>query len=72
MISIRLLVTSNLVFSYEEKVVIKYRQIKRKYIAKRIVNDHPEYNSNVNGVNQLKKMIDKTGEITCKKRSGIT
>ena len=45
--------------SYEEKVIIKYLQIKHKYGAARIVSDHPEYEWNVNG---LKELLKKTGE----------
>ena len=32
-----------MVFSYKEEVIIKYFQIKWKYGAARIVNDHPDY-----------------------------
>ena len=47
-----------MVFSYEEKVIIKY-----KCGATRIVNDHPEYKWNVNGVKKLFQKIDKTGDV---------
>lgn len=42
-----------MVFSYEDKVIIKYLQIKYKYEATRIVYDHQEYELNVNGVKKL-------------------
>ena len=32
-----------MVFSYEQKVIIKYLRIKYKHGATRIVNDHLEY-----------------------------
>ena len=45
-------------FSYKVKVIIKDIWIKYKYGATRIVNDHPEYESNLNGVRKLLKKID--------------
>ena len=55
-----------MVFSYEEKVIIKYLQIKYKYGATRVVNDHPEYKWNVNGVKKLFKNIGETGDVAQK------
>ena len=56
-----MLVTSDMVFSYEEKVIFKYLRIKYKYGATRIAHDRPEYEWNVNGVKKLLKKIDQTG-----------
>ena len=47
-------------FSYKEKVIIKYLRIKYKYGAARIVNDHPEHEWIVNHVKKLLKRIEKT------------
>ena len=43
---------------------MKYLSIKYNYGAARIVNDHPEYEWNINGVKKLLKKISKTGDIT--------
>ena len=51
-----------MVFSYEEKVIIRYPWIKCKYGGTRIVNAHPQYEWNVNGVKKLLKKIDETGD----------
>ena len=66
-IQITLLVTSKMVFSYEEKVIIKYLWIKDKYGDTTIVNDHPEYEWKVNDVKKLLKKNDEI--ICCSKRS---
>ena len=42
-------------FSYEEKVIIKYLQIKYKHGATRVVNDHTGYEWNVNDLKELLK-----------------
>ena len=55
-------------FSYEEKVIMKFLQIKHKYGAERIVNDHPEYEWNVNGVKKLLKKTDETGDVARNER----
>ena len=52
-----------MVFSYKEKVIIKYLQIKYKYGATRIINNHPEYEQNINGVKKPLKKIDETGDV---------
>ena len=62
-----------MVFSYKQKVIIssiKHVRIKYRYGARRIVNDHPEYEWNVNGVNKLLKKIDETGDVARKENSG--
>ena len=56
-------------FSYEEKIIIELLK-KFKCGAKNIVNDHPEYELNVNGVKKLLKKIDETGDVTRKEGSG--
>ena len=56
-------------FSNEEKVSIKYLQIKYKYSATWIVNNHAEYERNANGVKKLLKKIDETGGIARKEGS---
>ena len=48
---------------YGEKVIIKYLRIKYKYGATRIVNDHPEYEWNVNGMKNLFIKIDEAGDV---------
>ena len=53
-----------MVFSYEEKVIIKYCRIKYKYGATRNVNDHPEYEWNLNDVNKMLKKIVDTGDVS--------
>ena len=68
-----MLVTSDMVFSYKQKVIIsciKHVRIKYQCGAKRIVNDHPEYEWNVNGVNKLLKKIDETDDVARKEDSG--
>ena len=59
-----------MVFSYEEKVIIKYLRINYKFGATRIVNDRPEYKFNINGVKKLLKKIGKTGGIARREGSG--
>ena len=50
--------------SYEEKVIIKFLWIKRvKHGATRIVNDHRNYEWDMNGVRKLLKKINKTGGV---------
>ena len=46
-----------MVFSYEEKVIIKYLQIKYKHGATRVVNDHTGYEWNVNDLKELLKKV---------------
>ena len=65
-----MLVTTDVVFSHEKKVIIKYIWIKYKYGATIIANDHPQYKWNVNGVKKLLKKIDETGDVTWKEGSG--
>ena len=55
-----------MVLSYEEKVIIKYFQIKYKCGATRTDMDHPKYKWKINGVKKLLKKIDKTGDIAQK------
>ena len=52
-----------MVFSYEDKVSIKYLRINCKYGATRILNAHPEYEWDVNGAKKLLKKIDETGGV---------
>ena len=52
-----------MVFSYEKKVIIRYLRTKCKYGATRIVNDHPEYEWNVNGVKKMLKKIDEIDHV---------
>ena len=59
-----------MVFSYGEKVIGKYHRIKYKYGPTRIVNYHPEYEWNVNGVKKLLKKIEETGDVARKEASG--
>ena len=59
-----------MVFSYEEKVIIRYLRIKYKYGATTVVNDHSEFAWNVNDVKKLLKKIDETGDVTGKEGSG--
>ena len=66
-IQITLLVTSKMVFSYEEKVIIKYLWIKDRDGATTIINDHPECEWKVNDVKKLLKKNDKTGMLLEKK-----
>ena len=61
-----MLVTSGMVFSYEEKVIIKDFWIKYKCGATRTVADHPEYECKINGVKTLLKKIDETSDIAQK------
>ena len=58
------------VFSYEDKIVIKYLRQKFKHGAIKIVTDHPEKEWKTSAVNRLLKKIDQTGEIARKKGSG--
>ena len=62
------LVTSDMVLSYEEKVIIKYIRIKYDGAA-RIANDHPEYEWNVNGVKKLLKKIEEACDVARKEGS---
>ena len=57
-------------YSYEEKVIVKYRQIKYNYGSTRIGNDYSEYEWNVNGIKKLLKKIDETGDVARKEGSG--
>ena len=59
-----------MVFSYEEKIIMKYLRIKYKCGATRIVNDRPEYKCNINGVKKLLKKIGRAGGISRKEGSG--
>ena len=52
-----------MVFSYQDKVIIKYLQIKYKYSATKIVNDHPKHEWNMNGVKKLLKKFDRTRDV---------
>ena len=63
-------VTRDMVFSSEQKEIIKYLWIKYKYGATRIVNDHVEYEWNINGVKKMLKNIDETGYFAQKEVSG--
>ena len=65
-----MLVTSEMAVPYGEKVIIKYLRIKYKYGATRIVNDHPEYEWNVNGMKNLLKKIDEAGDVARKECCG--
>ena len=58
-----------MVLSYKEKVT-KYFRIKYKSGATRIAEDHPSYETNVNSVKKLLKMIDETGDVGRKEGSG--
>ena len=51
------------------EIIIKYLWIKYIFDATRIVNDHPEYEWDVNGVKKLLK-IDETGKVARKEGSG--
>ena len=57
-------------FSYEDKVIIRYLRQKYNHGPKRIVDDHPEYQWNINGVKTLVKKIDETGEVKRQEVSG--
>ena len=46
-----------MVFTYEDKIIIKYLRTKYGHGAMRIVNDHPEFNWNINGMKTLLKII---------------
>ena len=59
-----------MVFSYEDKIIIKYLRDKYGHGAMRIVNDHPERNWNLNGMKTLIKNIDERGDIERKEGSG--
>ena len=56
-----------MVFSYQKKLIIKQLWIKYKYGTTRIVNDHPEYDWNVNVVKKFLKTIDETGDVAWKR-----
>ena len=49
---------------------LQYLRIKYKYGATRIVNDHQEYEWNLNGMKKLLKKIDETGDAARKEGSG--
>ena len=57
-------------FTYEDKIIIKYLRIKYGHGATKIVNDHPEFNWNINGMKTLLKNIDERGDIERKEGSG--
>ena len=57
-------------FSYEQKVIIKYLGNKYKYGAARIANDYPEYKLKVNSVKKLLKMIGDTTDVAQHEGSG--
>ena len=58
------------VFSYEDKIIIKYLRQKRGDGAKTIVKEHPEKQWTVSGVAKLLEKIDETGSVERKKGSG--
>ena len=57
-------------FPCEEKVIITYVGIKYKYGYTKIVNDHPEYEWNINDVKKPLKKTEKTGDVAQKEGSG--
>ena len=59
-----------MVFTYEDKVIIRYLRQKFGHGPKKIIDDHPEYNWNIHGLKTLLANIDKTGEIERKEGSG--
>ena len=59
-------VTSDMVFSYEEKVIVKYLWIKYKYGATKVFYDDPEYEWNLKVVKKLLKKIYATGDVAPK------
>lgn len=59
-----------MVFTYEDKIIIKYLRTNYGHGAMRIVNDHPEFNWNINGMKTLLKNIDDRGDIERKEGSG--
>ena len=59
-----------MVFSYEQKVIIKYLGNKYKYGTARIANDYPEYKLKVNSVKKLLKMIGDTNDVAQHEGSG--
>ena len=59
-----------MVFSYEEKVINKYPRIKCNYQATRIIDYHPGYEWNLNGLRKLLKKISKTVDVARKEDSG--
>ena len=63
-------VTSDMVFSYEEKVIVKYLWIKYKYGTTKNFYDDPEYERNLKGVKKLLKKIDETGDAAQKEDFG--
>ena len=58
-----------MVFSDEEKVIIKSLPIKYKNGATRILNDYPEYEQNLNGLKKLLKKLYETGDVARKECS---
>ena len=58
------------VFSFEDKIIIRYLRHKYGYGAKRIVADHPEKDWKWRVLNDLLKKINETDEIDRKKGSG--
>ena len=65
-----MLATGDMVFSYQDKVIIKYLQIKYKCSATKIVNDHPKHEWNMNGVKKLLKKFDRTCDVAWKEGCG--
>ena len=61
-----------MVFTYEHKIVIKYLRLKYGHGAKKILDDHPEYDGiwTLGGIKDLLRRIDKTGDIERKEGSG--
>ena len=55
-----------MVFSYQERVIIKNLWTNFKYGATRIVNDHPEYEWKVHSVKKILKKIDETSDVARK------
>ena len=54
--------------TYEERIIVKYLSEKYGYGPVKIVNDHPEFDWNVNTMKKLLKKIDETGSVDRKKR----
>lgn len=59
-----------MVFTEEHRIIIKYLRIKHGHGPQKIVDDHPEFEWNVNGVKKLLAKIDKTGDVKRKEGSG--
>ena len=55
---------------YEERVIVQYLRKKYGYRPVRIVNDHPEYDWNVNTIKKLLQKIDESGSVHRKEGSG--